>query len=330
MIGRIARQLLLSLVLLALPLIVGAGWPLSKKADRERGAVALSPLHGQPGTQIEHETVWRINLERAQAGVPPLKLEPLLTAAARGHSEDMAANDFFSHTGSDGSTPWDRIECTGYTGWSALAENVAAGYNSPETVVAGWIGSARHRENLLNPAYRETGVGHTYLATDPGAVRYNHYWTQDFGARRDIYPVVIENEQMTVTQQTVQLYIYGRNWAQEMRLSNDGANWTNWQTYQERLTWTLSDGNGQKTVFIELRQGSNVKQAHDEVLLAAACQLPLDLNDDGRVDAQDIALVVAGWHQRAAAGDERDINGDRRINILDIERVARDWNTGCP
>ncbi|HBY98652.1 MAG: CAP domain-containing protein [Ardenticatenaceae bacterium] len=327
---QVVQRLLLGLALVALPLMVGAGRPLATHPNHGGDPVALDPTGGLPASAIEHEVVWRTNLERERAGVPPLKLEPLLTAAARGHSQDMADNDFFSHTGSDGSTPWDRIERAGYTGWSALAENIAAGYDSPGAVVAGWMGSKGHRENLLNPAYREVGVGYSYLANDQGSVNYSHYWTQDFGARFDVYPVVIEDEQISVTRRTVDLYGYGSGWAQEMRLSNDGGTWSSWQPYQERLTWTLSDGNGLKSVFVELRQGSTVTQARDEVVLEAPCQLPLDLNADGRVDAQDVAIVVAAWHQSAPAGDERDANRDGRINILDISEVASEWNTSCP
>jgi len=116
-----------------------------------------------------------INNERANAGVAPLSAQGQLGSAARGHSQDMACNGFFSHTGSDGSSPSQRISRQGYH-WSAIAENIAAGYGDPASVVVGWMGSQGHKENLLNPDYTEVGIGYVYVAGSP----YGAYWTADF------------------------------------------------------------------------------------------------------------------------------------------------------
>lgn len=88
----------------------------------------------------------------------PLELEARLMAAAAAHSQDMHDQGFMSHTGSDGSTVVDRVERQGYT-WSALAENVAAGFPTPEAVVAAWLGSPGHCANIMNAAYTELGAG---------------------------------------------------------------------------------------------------------------------------------------------------------------------------
>ena len=69
-----------------------------------------SPLRG-PGV------VDLVNQERAKVGCSPLAMNTALNNAALGHSEDMARNDFFDHTGSDGSSPWDRMARAGYQ-WS--------------------------------------------------------------------------------------------------------------------------------------------------------------------------------------------------------------------
>jgi uncharacterized protein YkwD len=79
-----------------------------------------------------------------------------------------------SHTGSDGSSPGDRITRAGYT-WSAYGENVAYGYATPEQVMNGWMNSPGHRANILNCSFKEIGVG----LAQPGS-----YWTQDFGTAR--------------------------------------------------------------------------------------------------------------------------------------------------
>jgi uncharacterized protein YkwD len=115
-----------------------------------------------------------VNAERAKAGCPALTVDPALTKAAQEHSEDMAAHRNMSHTGSDGSSPADRITGAGYR-WSAYGENVAYGYDTPEQVMAGWMASSGHRANILDCGFKEIGVG----LAQPGS-----YWTQDFAAAR--------------------------------------------------------------------------------------------------------------------------------------------------
>lgn len=140
---------------------------------------------GQPSTTnnpsnlvvITNEVVNLTNQERAEFGCPALAISDQLTQAAQGHAEDMAATSTLSHTGSDGSSPWDRILATGYT-YSAAAENVAAGYQTPESVVQGWMNSEGHRNNILNCDLTEIGVGYALSPTNVP------FWTQVFATPR--------------------------------------------------------------------------------------------------------------------------------------------------
>lgn len=129
------------------------------------------------------------NQERAAAGCSALRVSNLLNEAAQGHSQNMALHDFFSHTGWDGSSPWDRMEAVGYT--AGAAENIAAGYSTPDAVMAAWMGSSGHRANILNCSLTEIGIGYYYQSDDQANVRldsgslsgpFGYYWTQDFGA----------------------------------------------------------------------------------------------------------------------------------------------------
>lgn len=115
-----------------------------------------------------------VNAERAKAGCAPLRLNSRLTSAAQGHSADLAARDYFSHTSLDGRTYVDRINATGYP-WRALGENIAAGQTSVTSVMTSWMTSSGHRANILNCGYVDLGVG---FATGGS---YGYYWTQDFG-----------------------------------------------------------------------------------------------------------------------------------------------------
>ena len=137
-------------------------------------------LNQQLGPEAQ-EVVDLINEERTKAGCAPLQVNVKLVAAAQKHSEDMAFNDFFSHTGSNGSSPGQRIAAEGYS-YSTWTENIAAGYGTAASAVNGWMGSEGHRNNILNCNLQETGVGYFYLQNDTGSVNYGRYWTQVFAS----------------------------------------------------------------------------------------------------------------------------------------------------
>ncbi|AKN18367.2 SCP-like extracellular [Mycobacterium haemophilum DSM 44634] len=100
-----------------------------------------------------------INQQRAQAQPPcaPLHQNPQLQAAADQHAHDLATNGWRdNHIGSDGSTPFQRIDATGYR-WKAAAENQAQNY-SDQAVVTWWMNSPGHQANMLNCRYTDAGT----------------------------------------------------------------------------------------------------------------------------------------------------------------------------
>jgi hypothetical protein len=123
---------------------------------------------------------------------PPLAFNANLIASARGHSQDMAVNDFQGHTGSNGSTLTSRIEAAGYTGWNALAENVYAYaknifYGHAAFNVDWGVPSLGHRLNIMNfsasgPVYTEIGIG-IVAETSPSKGVGPLVVTEDFGTR---------------------------------------------------------------------------------------------------------------------------------------------------
>lgn len=124
-------------------------------------------------TQVVFELV---NAERAKVGLAPFVADARLDLAAQRHSEDQAAHSTMSHTGSDGSTMVQRIDRVGFP-WRRAAENVAYGQRTPADVVAAWMNSPGHRDNILS-ANTHLGVG---LAYNAGGVPY---WTQNFATPR--------------------------------------------------------------------------------------------------------------------------------------------------
>lgn len=124
-------------------------------------------------TALENEVTALTNAERSAAGCGDVETDERLRTAARGHSEDMAVNDYFDHTSQDGRSPFDRMRDAGYP--DPAGENIAYGYRTPADVMDGWMNSDGHRDNLLNCSHRAIGVGLVY---DAGG---RPYWTQVFG-----------------------------------------------------------------------------------------------------------------------------------------------------
>jgi uncharacterized protein YkwD len=107
----------------------------------------------------------------------PVTWNNLLAQAAQGHSDDMATNNFFSHTGSDGTNVADRVTATGYS-WGGVGENIAAGYETTDAVLQAWLSSPGHCANIMRASFREMGAA---TASNPSST-YRIYWTQVFGA----------------------------------------------------------------------------------------------------------------------------------------------------
>jgi uncharacterized protein YkwD len=116
------------------------------------------------------------NVERARAGVAPLRANAQLMRAAQLHAEQMASLGRLGHVldGARYRSPQDRLSAAGYR-WSAYAENVAYGQNGPQDVTESWMTSAGHRANMLNAAYTELGTGYAVDA------KGRPYFVQVFG-----------------------------------------------------------------------------------------------------------------------------------------------------
>lgn len=114
-----------------------------------------------------------VNAERAAAGCGAVSADEALASVARAHSADMRDRGFFSHVDPEGLDPFARARAAGIG--SARAENIAYGQPDAVAVMAAWMGSPGHRQNILDCGLRALGVG---VATGPGGP----WWTQLFGA----------------------------------------------------------------------------------------------------------------------------------------------------
>jgi uncharacterized protein YkwD len=137
---------------------------------------------------VARELLLQINRARAQsrrcgskafAAAPPLQSSALLDRAAEAHAQDMLSHDFFAHEGYDGSTPAQRVAVTGYR-YQLVGENIASGPETAADAAAGWLASAAHCENIMDPRFSESGIA--YAASASGRPRI--YWVQEFAAPR--------------------------------------------------------------------------------------------------------------------------------------------------
>jgi uncharacterized protein YkwD len=126
-----------------------------------------------PAPSVATQILTRVNAERAKAGCKAVVLDARLTAAAAGHAQDMATNNYFSHTSRDGRTFVDRIEAQGYP--VPRSENIAAGQPTVPAVMDAWMASAGHRANILDCSAVAMG------AASANGGSYGIYWVQDFG-----------------------------------------------------------------------------------------------------------------------------------------------------
>jgi uncharacterized protein YkwD len=136
---------------------------------------------------LEQEVLSLVNQLRqkgAKCGnqqMPPVaSLNPndKLRRSARKHAKDMGKNKYFSHDSKDGSGPPERIEDQDYNG-HIWGENIAAGQQSAKEVMKSWTTSEGHCLNMMNPRFKEIGIGSVYVKGSP----YGYYWVQNFGAR---------------------------------------------------------------------------------------------------------------------------------------------------
>jgi len=113
------------------------------------------------------ETINAINAYRTENGLPAYTTNSQLARAAQAHANDMACNNLFGHTGSNGSTIQSRVTASGYV-YSVTTENVYGSYPplTGQGVVNWWKNDKtdlRHNRNLISDTYTEVGVGYSFF-----------------------------------------------------------------------------------------------------------------------------------------------------------------------
>ena len=246
--------------------------------------VAGLVLASRPASAQESDPVatWQalVNQARLDAGLPPYGFSNLLAAAAQRHADDLAVHQIWSHTGSDGSEPRQRIAEAGYAAWTwnsgelIAGENFWTGYGTIQDAMAFFVEDEPHRKNILSTTYREIGVG---VATDAAG---RNYYVLDFGVRPNVLPVFINDGAAStddphvairLTNETARPEGAGTNFmgrAIEVRVSDapafDDQPWQRWETL---VAWTLPDTPGEHAVYVQFRDAAGRTAASTDVIV---------------------------------------------------------------
>lgn len=135
------------------------------------GPARAAPQAGDYAVQL----VALVNAQRAAAGLSPLVEDARLDAAASTHNYSMSELGCFAHVCPGEGDPTQRMRAAGYR-VQASAENIGAGYQTPQEMITGWMGSPGHRANVLG---NYTDIGCAYLRVGSA---WDTYWTCDFAA----------------------------------------------------------------------------------------------------------------------------------------------------
>ncbi|PAE22650.1 hypothetical protein CHH80_01335 [Bacillus sp. 7504-2] len=130
---------------------------------------------GETGNISEYaqQVIDLTNQERAKSGLPALKADAKISSVALKKSQDMQANNYFSHTSPTYGSPFDMMRDFGVT-YKSAGENIAQGQRTPQEVVQAWMNSEGHRANILNSSFTHIGVGYE---------QNGNHWTQMFVGR---------------------------------------------------------------------------------------------------------------------------------------------------
>ncbi len=180
---------LIGLALVGVLLLLAGG-----AADRAQGATPCTKygeVHADDLRNRQARASIRcfLNRERDQRGIPNLHTDKKLQKAAQKHTEVMLKKDCFSHQCPGEGDLASRLRgvdylISGLIRWM-YGENIAWGgaqLGTPKAMVKAWMNSPGHKANILNPTFRDVGVG--FVPGIPGSLSAEGgMYTTDFGLR---------------------------------------------------------------------------------------------------------------------------------------------------
>ena len=199
----------------------------------------------------EVQLVYLVNLERREAGMPPLRWNRELSEAAQWFARDTVEVAFnCDSVDSLKRRPGTRLRAFGYTNMDAYREVVACGYTVPAAATLAWMNNTEQRGFLLDPTMREAGAGY-FHSQELG----RGFVVLDLSADPNYGPVIINNEAPSTANSAVSLYLHPQaSPAVAMKIANDpGFAGAQWEAVTTERAWQLAPGNGWRTVYVLTR-----------------------------------------------------------------------------
>ncbi len=162
--------------------------PLPTATPQPTTSPTMPPISppGGPLNQFQSEVLDLVNAARAQGrncgsdffpAASPVGWDQRIENAALLHSDDMAMNQNFSHTGTNGSDAGDRLLMQGYE-WNTWGENILVGLDDATDAIDAWLDSSGHCRIIMNQSFEEVGAG---VAQGIFQGFNSSYWTLLFG-----------------------------------------------------------------------------------------------------------------------------------------------------
>ncbi len=148
-------------------------------ASSNRGEESATCVTPEDTERMADQVLQLVNLERAEADLPPVTRNPALGRIADDYACRMITDGFFGHTDpGTGHGPGDRAVVGKYS-FYAIGENLAAGQQTAAEVMKVWMESPSHRDIILDEKWSEVGI-----SVRSGG-EYGIYWVQEFGDPAD-------------------------------------------------------------------------------------------------------------------------------------------------
>lgn len=235
---------------------------------------------------VERELVMLINGARVEAGLTPYRVDPILTAAARAHVDDILSTGQLGHRGSDGSRAEDRARAAGYPTYPVggqigevwvYARSLRAGFDW-------WMSDPPHRANILHRRYRDIGVAVRDHPSGWGVVA-----VVMFGAQPNVLSVFIDTgaevtgtRQLTIWLQNEEMVpqgagvdVIGRAVEVQISTSPDFADaW--WQPWEQTIVWEVPGTTGEHTVFVRFRDAAGRMAVASDTITYVPQESPSD------------------------------------------------------
>jgi hypothetical protein len=122
------------------------------------GHNAFPQILGYAANISPSEVIRLTNAQRAANGLAPVTENTTLDSAALAKGQDMLAKGYWAHFAPDGTSPWSFFMSFGYK-YQYAGENLARDFSDAGSAVNAWMNSPSHKENILNPHYKEVGIG---------------------------------------------------------------------------------------------------------------------------------------------------------------------------